>query len=377
MNPYVFQTAQRIVAGAHTFERIVDHLQPFAGQSAFVLAQPSMQRQGFLEQLQSALEQLDISFRVSLNIKPEPTVDNIEFVFREMSEGACDFVVGLGGGSVLDAAKLMSVLHTNPLGIRDMLGINKVTAPGLPTVLIPSTSGTGSEVTPNAIVTFPEEEVKIGVVSPYLLPKLVVLDPVLTVGLPPAITAATGMDAFTHALESFISKKANPFSDMLALESIRLISGSIERAYRNGDELEAREAMLLGSMYGGMALTCAGTAAVHAMAYPIGGKFHVAHGVANSMLLPHVMEFNLDAIEAKLTQVASTMGLAPTAEAALRQIREWTRALEIPQDLSTFGVREEHLADLAVAASRVTRLMDNNPKSMTLPDIERIYRKLL
>jgi len=377
MNPYVFQTAQRIVAGAHTFERIVDHLQPFAGQSAFVLAQPSMQRQGFLEQLQSALEQLDISFRVSLNIKPEPTVDNIEFVFREMSEGACDFVVGLGGGSILDAAKLMSVLHTNPLGIRDMHGINKVTAPGLPTVLIPSTSGTGSEVTPNAIVTFPEEEVKIGVVSPYLLPKLVVLDPVLTVGLPPAITAATGMDAFTHALESFISKKANPFSDMLALESIRLISGSIERAYRNGDDLEAREAMLLGSMYGGMALTCAGTAAVHAMAYPIGGKFHVAHGVANSMLLPHVMEFNLDAIEAKLSQVASTMGLAPAAEAALRQIREWTRVLKIPQDLSTFGVREEHLADLAVAASRVTRLMDNNPKSMTLPDIEGIYRKLL
>ncbi len=384
MKPYIFQTAHKIIAGRHTFEKIADHLHEFAGiKSAFIVTQPAIQEQGFVDHLQSVLQRQGIQVDVSLEINPEPTADNIESVFRHMSQNNCDLIIGIGGGSVLDAAKVLSVMQTNSLTIKDMLGINQVKTAGIPTLLIPTTSGTGSEVTPNAIVTFPEDQLKMGIVSPYLLPRLVILDPVLTLKLPKAITAATGMDAYTHALESFISRKANPFSDMVALESIRKISGSLERAYHDGDDLDAREDMLIGSMYGGMALTCAGTAAVHAMAYPIGGQFHVSHGVANSMLLPHVMEFNLDAIEERLTEVAAAMklqmpqGEGHAGEAVLRQIREWTTALEIPQNLSLFGVREEHLTDLSVAASKVTRLMDNNPKPMSVQDIEQIYKKLL
>ncbi len=230
------------------------------------------------------------------NVEIEPTLENIERVFREdVAPHAPDALIAIGGGSVLDAAKLFAVMLTNDTPLRDLLGIDKVTHPGKPMVLVPTTSGTGSEVTPNAIVTLPDEELKIGVVSRHLLPTLVILDPLLTLSLPRPITAATGMDAFTHSLESFISTKANPISDAFALESMRLIAGSIVEAWQQPESVRARGDMLLGSMYGGLALTAAGTAAVHALAYPLGGKFQVTHGVANAMLLPHVMAFNLTA----------------------------------------------------------------------------------
>lgn len=386
MNPYLLQTAGKIVSGRHTLEKLADHLPSLgAVKSAWILSQPSMKRQGSLDQVIRQLEKCGISAEWSLDIKPEPTADNIEEVYRRMKESRADCIIAIGGGSVLDAAKLLSVLATNDMRVRDMLGIEQIPRAGLPTVLIPTTSGTGSEVTPNAIVTLPDEELKIGVVSRFLFPQLVILDPALTISLPRPITAATGMDAFTHALESFISNKANPFSDMFALESIRKLSGSIVRAYQDGNDLDARENMLIGSMYGGMALSCAGTAAVHAMAYPIGGKFNVPHGVANSMLLPHVMEFNLDAIVGRLAEVSSAIGgdaakgetARQKAESVLLTIQDWTKELEIPQDLASFGVRMEDVPELAEAASKVTRLMGNNPKEMVVDDIKEIYRKLL
>jgi alcohol dehydrogenase class IV len=276
------------------------------------------------------------------------------------------------------------VMLTNDTPLKDLLGIDKVGNPGKPMVLIPTTSGTGSEVTPNAIVTLPDEELKIGVVSRHLLPTLVILDPLLTLSLPKAITAATGMDAFTHSLESFISTKANPLSDTFALESMRLIAGSIVEAYQQPDSVRARGDMLLGSMYGGLALTGAGTAAVHALAYPLGGKFHVTHGVANAMLLPHVMAFNMDSCADRLKRAACICGVAlesdsdeRAASKLIAQISEWTSILNIPQNLREFGVAQEHLAEMAVAASKVTRLMANNPKALSLDDIQQLYRRLL
>ncbi|XEC97560.1 iron-containing alcohol dehydrogenase [Paenibacillus tarimensis] len=385
MNPYSFQTAGKIIAGRGTFgQTAVSIGERLAVRSVLIVSQPSMEAQGYLPRLRTQLRQQGIDVTVSLDVKPEPTIQNIEAVHAEFERLPVDAVIGFGGGSVLDAAKVLAVRRTNPIPVEDMLGIERVQRPGVPTVLIPTTSGTGSEVTPNAIVTLPEEELKAGIISRHLLPELVIIDPVLTIGLPKPITAATGMDAFTHALESYISNKANPLSDMFALESIRNISASIVRAYHHGEDIGAREGMLLGSMYGGMALTCAGTAAVHAMAYPIGGKFNVPHGVANSMLLPHVMAFNLDAVADRLESVAAAMGIASEtgnrirkAERVLEQIRQWTKELEIPQDLRVYNVCEEHVAGLADAASKVTRLMDNNPKPMRIPDIETIYRKLL
>ncbi|WP_281254432.1 iron-containing alcohol dehydrogenase [Paenibacillus rigui] len=385
---YGFQTAGSIVAGRNTMIQLVPRIQRMGlFRQVFIVAQPSLKANGIVDQIAGELSQAGMQVRITTEVRPEPTADQLREVFQaEVSPAQPDLLIGIGGGSVLDATKLFSVMLTNEDDVESMVGTDLVANPGMPTVLIPTTSGTGSEVTPNAIVTLPEQQLKAGVVSPYLLPKLVILDPVLTISLPKPITAATGMDAFTHALESYISNKANPISDMFALESIRLIAGSLLPSYSDGSDITAREKMLLGSMYGGMALTAAGTAAVHALAYPLGGQFHIPHGVANSMLLPHVMAYNLDAIAERLQPVARAMGLSGSgsreggfhaAEAVIEQIIEWTRELDIPQNLRVFHVTEGDVEPLALAASKVTRLMNNNPKKMDLDAIQEVYRKLL
>ncbi|UUZ96633.1 iron-containing alcohol dehydrogenase [Paenibacillus sp. P25] len=382
---YPFQTAGHIVAGRHSLQSLGEHLHLVGSvRSALLITQPSMKALGAADELVKQLADKGIRADMITSILPEPTIHNIEEVYRGIAGEDYDVLIGLGGGSVLDATKILSVLKTSGGSVRELLGTDLVKRPGIPTILIPTTSGTGAEVTPNAIVTLPEEELKVGIVSKHMLPRLVFIDPMLTLGLPKPITAATGMDAFTHSLESFISNKANPISDMFALESIRLISSSIVEAYQNGSSVDARENMLLGSMYGGMALTSAGTAAVHALAYPLGGKFKIAHGVANSMLLPHVMRFNMDAITERLSRVAGAMGIevgnvsqAGAAEKVVERIVEWTKTLEIPQDLRSFGVQETDVPEMAVSASKVTRLLNNNPKVLSLADMEAIYHRLL
>jgi alcohol dehydrogenase len=383
---YQFQTAQNIVAGPNSLQLLGEKLNLLGVEvtSALIITQPTMVDLGFVEQIVSQLAAKGISADTNTNILPEPTLENIEQVFEATASKNYDVLIGIGGGSVLDTTKILSVLKTNDASVEQLLGTDLVANPGVPTILIPTTSGTGAEVTPNAIVTLPDQELKVGIVSKYLFPALVILDPVLTLKLPKPITAATGMDAFTHSLESFISTKANPISDMFALESIRLISSSIVEAYQNGESIEAREKMLVGSMYGGMALTSAGTAAVHALAYPLGGKYKIPHGVANSMLLPHVMKYNMDAITDRLALVAEPMGISvqglsnsQLAEKVVEKIIEWTNVLEIPQDLKDYGVKEEELPEISVSASQVTRLLNNNPKKLGLADIEAIYRQLL
>ncbi|CAH2916734.1 MAG: Alcohol dehydrogenase (EC [uncultured Paraburkholderia sp.] len=384
---YHFQTVNHIVHGPNSLDQLPEKLALLdrpVRRIAFI-TQPAMEANGVAARVVETLAKKDIEVLTVRDVQPEPTIENVETVYRDqIAPFASDAVLAIGGGSVLDAAKLFAVRLTNHAPLRDWLGIDLIASAGVPLILVPTTSGTGSEVTPNAIVTLPDEELKVGIVSRHLLPQLVILDATLTLDLPRPITAATGMDAFIHALESYISTKANPVSDMYAMESMRLIGANLIEAYENGHSLKAREAMLLGSMYGGLALTAAGTASVHALAYPLGGMFNITHGVANSMLLPHVMEFNLDAIVGRLANVAHALGLArhddsddAAANALLARLREWTAALAIPQDLRKFGVAEEHLDALAVAASKVKRLLGNNPKPLNLDDIKAIYRRLL
>ncbi|WP_339319527.1 iron-containing alcohol dehydrogenase [Paenibacillus sp. FSL R10-2734] len=387
----LFQTSESILAGVGTFHSVAEQIQKQLGpvKRALIITISNMKKNGIADMLQQQLRTFRIESDVlDDEILPEPTADHIKEVHSKFKNEPYDVYIGIGGGSVLDATKLFSVLTTNHTSIEEMLGTDNIKQDGIPTVLIPTTSGTGSEVTPNAIVTFPERQLKIGVVSRRLYPKLAVLDPELTVSLPKEVTAATGMDAFTHALESFIGKKANRISDMFALESMRLISRSIVEAYENGSSIAARSAMLFGSAYGGMALAASGTAAVHAMAYPLGGTFSIPHGVANAMLLPHVMEAQLDEITNRLALAAGVMrqGLdinsrlasnEHEAAWALEQITEWTNRVGIPQNLEAYGVKEQDIPFLAEGASQVTRLMDNNPKQFSLAELEQIYRKLL
>ncbi|CAM2164800.1 iron-containing alcohol dehydrogenase [Burkholderia orbicola] len=387
MTTYHFQTVRHIVHGAGSLATLPDKLALLDTpvKRIALITQPSMETLGIVDRVIESLDAKDVDVRIIRGVEPEPTIGNVETVFNEqIAPFAPQAILSIGGGSVLDAAKLFAVRLTNDEPLRNWLGIDLIKHPGVPMILVPTTAGTGSEVTPNAIVTLPDESLKVGIVSRHLLPQIVILDPELTLGLPKPITAATGMDAFVHALESYISTKANPISDMYAMESMRLIGANIVDAYENGQSLKAREAMMLGSMYGGLALTAAGTAAVHALAYPLGGMFNVTHGVANAMLLPHVMAFNLDAIEDRLANVARALDLASKADTdadaarkLIDKMEEWTDAVDIPQDLRKFGVSEAHLDALAVAASKVKRLLGNNPKALTLDDMTSIYRRLL
>jgi alcohol dehydrogenase class IV len=391
---YHFQTVKHIVHGAGSLALLPEKLAlldagPAPVKRIALITQPVMEQNGVIGRVVQALAARDIEARIVRGVEPEPTIENVETVFREqIAPFAPDAILSIGGGSVLDAAKLFAVRLTNDQPLREWLGIDLIKRPGIPLVLVPTTAGTGSEVTPNAIVTLPDEELKVGIVSRHLLPQLVILDAELTFDLPKPITAATGIDAFVHSLESYISTKANPVSDMFAMESMRLIGTNIVEAYQNGRSVKAREAMMLGSMYGGLALTAAGTAAVHALAYPLGGMFGITHGVANAMLLPHVMAFNKDAIVARLANVARALGISrhgkgsndsdeTAADALIERLTEWTDVVQIPQDLRQFGVSESHLDALAEAASKVKRLLGNNPKPLSHADIKAIYQRLL
>ena len=384
---YHFQTVKHIVHGAGSLALLPEKLAllDVPVKRIALITQPVMEQNGVIGRVVQALAARDIEARIVRGVEPEPTIENVETVFREqIAPFAPDAILSIGGGSVLDAAKLFAVRLTNEQPLREWLGIDLIKRPGIPLVLVPTTAGTGSEVTPNAIVTLPDEELKVGIVSRHLLPQLVILDAELTFDLPKPITAATGIDAFVHSLESYISTKANPVSDMFAMESMRLIGANIVEAYQNGRSVKAREAMMLGSMYGGLALTAAGTAAVHALAYPLGGMFGITHGVANAMLLPHVMSFNKDAIVGRLANVARALDISShdsddetAADALLERLTEWTDVVQIPQDLRQFGVSETHLDVLAEAASKVKRLLGNNPKPLSHADIKAIYQRLL
>ena len=252
--------------------------------------------------------------------------------------------------------------------------------------MIPTTAGTGSEATQNAIFLVPEEESKVGIVSSMMVPDWAILDPRLTVGLPPAITAATGMDALCHAMECYISKKANPLSDTYALRAISLIARSLLKAYRDGTDIDARHDMLLAALFGGMCIASSSTTAVHALAYPLGGKYHIPHGLSNAILLPYVMQFNLDATVEKFRDIAQAMGLdivglsaEAAAEAMIESLFTLLDDLKIKESLK-LKERGITVADIEVmvdGAAKVTRLLNNNPKPMSREDMRGIYMKLL
>ena len=383
-NPiYSFQTARKIISGPGSLDGIGELVSAFGAKKVAILTDPGIVKVGLVERPKALLEKAGLAVDVVAGVIAEPPIGLIEDLYNGVKDKGYDLFVGIGGGSSLDVTKILAVRMTSGCPVQDFMAAESVKKPGLPMVLIPTTAGTGSEVTPNAIVTLPDQELKVGIVSRYFLPDLVILDPMLTLGLPKHITAATGMDAFIHSLESFISKKQNPFADTFALRSMRLIGKSIRKAYHTGEDVEARHDMLVGSMLGGMALTASGTAAVHALAYPLGGKFGIPHGVANSMLLLPVMEYNFETIGDKLATVAGAMGLCPSGSAAakaaavMEEIASLVSELEIPSSLRRYGVKEEDLDALAEAASMVTRLLGNNPKAMLVADIKAVYRKIL
>ena len=261
------------------------------------------------------------------------------------------------------------------------MGVGKLEGRASRLIAVPTTAGTGSEVTPIAVLTDTEHSVKRGVVSPHLVPDAAYVDPLLTVTVPPSVTAATGVDALTHCIEAYANRFAHPIVDVYALQGIRLIGSNIVQAYEHGEDIEARSNMALGSLYGGLCLAPVNTAAVHALAYPLGGEFHVPHGVSNAVLLPHVLRVNLSAAPARFAEIAVALGATPghsdleTAGNGLVSLTELCARCDIPSGLSELGIPEDAIPRLTQGAMQVTRLLNNNLRELTVADVERIYRE--
>ena len=324
------------------------------------------------------------ALKVVDDLTAEPAVADIERVLREVEGDHPDLIVGLGGGSVMDAAKLASILIGAPYSLRDLLADAGIAKKQVKSVMIPTTCGTGSEATCNAIVAIPEEESKKGIVNNCMISDYVILDVQMIAKLPPKIIAATGVDALAHCVECFTSKKATILSDTYAKEGARKIFHNIRRAFSAADDLVAKQEMLLGAYYGGIAITGSGTTAVHALSYPLGGKYHIAHGVSNAILFAHVMEFNKTACAERLAELSDAVfpGLATksTEEKAAHIIEEIAAIVcdtEIPTSLEEFGVQPEDIDFLVTAGSQQTRLLVNNCKELSLEDIRYIYKKVL
>jgi alcohol dehydrogenase class IV len=316
------------------------------------------------------------------SITREPTVADLESALAAAAAAQGDSVAGIGGGSVLDVAKLLAATLGSPQPIADILGGAPLAPRSAYLACLPTTAGNGSEVSPNAILLDERDNMKKAVVNPLLVPDAAYVDPALTLGLPPKQTAETGMDALCHCIEAYTNRFAHPVVDLYALEGVRLIAGNLLAAVRDGQNIAARTALALGSLYGGLCLGPVNTALVHALSYPLGGEFHVPHGLANAMILPEALAFNIDASVARHAKLAAAMGIPPAgtdedmAQQSVVFVRRLARSCGIPAKLSDIGVAPTQLDRLADMAMSVQRLLKNNPKEVGVEDAKAIYRRL-
>ena len=370
--------------GPGALRQLADEVQSLKGEKVLIVTDRGLMEAGLVKKIQDLLDKSGIKNAVFGDVEADPRYEIVAGCVEVIRREKADLLIGFGGGSSIDIAKISAVMATNEGPIAEYFGIDLIPAAGLPTLIIPTTAGTGSEVTPIVILSDHAEKLKKGIVSPYLFPSAALLDPELTLGLPRRVTAATGMDAFIHAVEAFTSKNATSMTDMLAKQAMRLIADNIRKAYADGNDLNARSNMLEGSLLAGMAFCNAGVTAVHAFAYPIGAEFHIPHGVANSIMLAPVMEFNQLGHPAKFAKIAAylgenTGGLSEpeAAHAAVKAMRALANDLDIPDHLNEFGIEEKDIAGLAAGVMKVTRLLANNPRELTQKDAEAIYRSVL
>jgi alcohol dehydrogenase class IV len=332
-----------------------------------------------LKNLIETLETSQIHVQVDTSIVQEPSFADFEKLMKTVASFNPDVVLGIGGGSVLDVAKLVAAQLENEQTLADMVGIGNLSGRRKKLICVPATSGTGSEVSPNAILVDDADNQKKGIISPFLVPDIVYVDPLLMLSVPPAITAATGIDALTHCLEAYTNRFAQSFIDLYAYEGMRLIAANIVQAVLNGADEEARTQVAMGSLLGGFCLGPVNTAGVHALSYPLGSQFHLAHGLSNALLLPYVMEFNTPASVSRYAQVAVALGgergrdEAETAANGVQKIKELIQECGLPARLRDVGIPEEALPQLADDALKITRLLKNNPREITRADAIAIY----
>ena len=380
----LFRTTPRIIMGPGAIARIGEEVRNLKAKKVLFVTDKGVIKAGLIKLALKVLKKSKINYMVFDGVKPDPryeiTADCVDLIRREKA----DLIIGFGGGSPIDIAKSAAIMVTNEGPIAKYFGVDLIPKPGLPTLMVPTTAGTGSEVTPIAILSDEGEKLKKGIVSSYLFPSVAILDPELTLGLPPDITASTGIDALIHAIEAYTSVNATDMTDLLAFRAMELLYHNIRTAYADGNNLQARSSMMEGSLLAGMAFANAGVTAVHAFAYPIGAEFHIPHGIANTLMLPHVMRFNFLGNVSKFAQMAKAFGL-PTegldnlrmAEESLEAIERLAEDIRVPKHLAEFGIKEKDIPGLAEGVMKITRLLANNPRVIKLEDAKEIYRLAL
>jgi len=380
----VFSTTPRIIMGPGSVKTIGAEVKTLGISRVLIVTDKGVIAAGLMKPIEESLKASKVKYAVFDKVEPDPRYEIVADCVETARQSKAQMLIGLGGGSPMDITKVSAVMLTNKGPIGSYFGIGLIPKPGLPTILIPTTAGTGSEVTPIAILSDEGEKLKKGIVSPYLYPAMGVLDPELTTGLPPHVTAATGMDALIHAIEAYTSINASTITDMYCIKAIELISKNLRTAFAKGDNIEARTAMMEAALLAGIGFANAGVTAVHAFAYPIGAEFHIPHGVANTLMLPHVIRFNVLGNLEKFAQLAKPFGLPvegldnlAVVDRVIATIDRLADDIRVPRHLADFGVKEKDIPMLAEGVMKVTRLLANNPRTLTLDDAKRIYKAAL
>jgi alcohol dehydrogenase class IV len=382
MEIYEIRVPGKVRFGAGCTETMGEEANKIGAKRALIVTDPGVYKTKIIDPVKENLTKAGIAVDVFSEAEPEPTYSKLNATANELRKSSFELVVGIGGGSSIDTAKGLSVLFAHGGIGQDYGGVEKVPGPCIPVFGCPTTAGTGSEVTNIAVFDDRERGIKEGIVSNYIIARIAFVDPTLTYGCPPKVTAASGTDALIHAIEGYTGKKANTFSDALALKAMQLISGSLRQAVKNGSDKEARNRMSEGALFGGMAFMNSGCAAIHALAFALGSQFHAPHGVANAVLLPYVTECNLSANLPRYATVATMLGVSTeglsdqeAAEKGLEAMKSLSADVGIPIRLRDMGVPKEALEELAKASMATTRLLSNNPKQLTLDDVRGIWEK--
>ncbi|MVN91924.1 iron-containing alcohol dehydrogenase [Mucilaginibacter aquatilis] len=365
----------KLVFGNGSLANLKDEILPHAREVLIITIGPLLNQ---LDPFFNSLKEAGVSLHVNIDINQEPSFADFRALMKQFEGINADMVIGIGGGSVLDIAKLVAAQLKNDQPLEAIVGNGLLKGRQTGLICVPATSGTGSEVSPNAILVDDEHQKK-GIISPYLVPDVVYVDPLLTLSVPPAITAATGLDALTHCLEAYTNKFSQPFIDIYAYEGMRLIAENLVDAVKDGKNEDARSKVAMGSMLGGFCLGPVNTAAVHALSYPLGSTFHLPHGLSNALLLPYVMEFNVPAAPQRYADVAIALGCErqsdhlSTAQAGIAKIRELIAACGIPATLKEAGITREVIPQLAQEAMLIQRLLVNNPRHVSYDDAVDIF----
>jgi alcohol dehydrogenase class IV len=383
LKTYALSLPNTVIFGVGAVEMVAEKAKEFGKSKALVVTDKGVVGAGLLEKVLTPLEQAGVQAHIFDQIEPNPRDHTVLKAFEFAKKKKCELIIGLGGGSPIDAAKAVGALMTNPGPLQDYLRGTALKNPPPPLIAIPTTSGTGSEVTSFG-GTDTERSFKAGIGSPLLIPKVAIVDPSLMESMPASLAAATGMDALTHAIEAFVSVNSQPFSDALALHAIRLIGAFLRPSVANGANQEARSQMAMASTLAGVAFSNAGVGLVHAMAHPLGGRFDVPHGVANAILLPSVMRFNLIARLEKFGQVAQALGekveklsAVDAGKKAVEAVSQLSADVGIPARLSEVNVKAEGLAQTAADAMNMKRAMAANPRVVKQEEVEKLYREAL